>query len=109
MAEPTLPSVFGLSATQSSTLLTLVKADFSTLTASATNTAEALLVALILQWKSTLTPAAQATNADQSIRIEQGAESIVTDFNTSTKYIEIPFTLTLRKPYTSIAIDPDDY
>jgi hypothetical protein len=110
MAEPSLISLFGASATQSSTLLTLTKADFATLTASSSNTAESLLVALLLKWQSILTSTAQSTNPDQSVRVEKGSESIVTDFNqNNAQYVEVPFTITLRKAYTALTIDPDDF
>lgn len=109
MPEPTLTAVFGAGASQTSTQLIISKADLPGLTASATNTAESLLVGLVLKAETALTEANQATNVDQSIRIARGDESITTDFETNTKYLENPFTITARRTYTSAGIDPDNY
>ncbi|MBE9235831.1 hypothetical protein IQ227_07220 [Anabaena aphanizomenioides LEGE 00250] len=111
MAEPTITQIFGAGATQSNTQLAILKADLSGLTATSNNTAESMIVALLLLWEATLTTTAQESNPDQSIRVEKGSESLNTVFNngTSTQYKEIPFTITLRKPYIATTIDPDDY
>jgi len=111
--EPGLTDIYGANATQSSTQLVIAKGDLTGLTASATNTAESLLVALLLKAMTTLTPANQATNPDQSITVAVGTPTLTTEFDattqTSTQYKETPITVTLRKPYTDTGIDPDDY
>jgi hypothetical protein len=56
MAEPTLIQVFGSSATQTTTQLTISKADLATvgLTASPTNTPESLIAAIVALAQLTL-------------------------------------------------------
>lgn len=112
MAEPTLVSIFGAGASQTSTVLTIAKADLSAvgLTASATNTAESLFVALLLLAKNSLTPTAQETNPDQSITVAQA------DFNFQTlvernnqTYRQSTYSVNLQKLDTGNNIDPDDY
>lgn len=112
MAEPTLIQVFGSSATQTATTLSIAKADLTAvgLTASATNTAESLFVALLLMAKNSLTTTAQETNPDQSVTVAQA------DFNFQTlvtrnnqQYRQSTYSVNLQKLDTSAAIDPDDY
>ncbi len=112
MAEPTLQQVFGAGATQTATSLSIAKADLAALglTASATNTAESLFVALLLQAKVSLTPANLETNPDQSITVAQA------DFNFQTlvernnqTYRQSTYSVNLQKLDTGSAIDPDDY
>jgi hypothetical protein len=111
--EPTLQALYGANASQTSSQLTIAKGDLTGLTASSTNTAESLLVALLLKWESELTTANQASNSDQSITVVRGTPTLTTEFDAttgnSTQYKETPFTLTLRKPYVDSGIDPDDY
>lgn len=109
MAEPTLVTVFGASATQSATQLTISKADLAAvgLTASATNTPESLLAAIIALAKLTLTELSFDSNMDQSVAISDGIDSLVTRNNViyrqSTKIIEF------YKVDNSGTFDPDDY
>lgn len=109
MPEPTLQDIFGGSATQDATTLTISKANLTTvgLTASATNTAESLFVAILLLAKSTLTADALNTNPDQSISIEDSFESLVT--RNSQTYRQKTYSINLQKVDTSSVIDPDDY
>jgi len=113
MAEPTLQALYGASAAQSNSQLTIDKADLTGLTASSTNTAESLLVALLLLWEAQLTSANQATNPNQSVTVTRGTSTLTTEFDSttgnSTQYKETPFTIALRKPYIDTGIDPDDY
>lgn len=112
MPEPTLIQVFGANATQSSSTLSIAKADLAAvgLTPNATNTAESLFVALLILAKSALTPASLETNADQSVSISQA------DFNFQTivvrnnqQYRQSTYSVNLQKLDTSVNIDPDDY
>jgi hypothetical protein len=110
--EPTLTGLFGAGASQTSTLLTLLKADLIGLTASANNTGEGLLVALLLLWEAQLTPENQTTNAAQSIRVERGTVSLTSTVDADgvvSQWREIPFTVTLRESYVDSGIDPDKY
>lgn len=112
MAEPTLQQVFGANATQDATKITIQKADLAGvgLTASANNSAESLLVAILLNAKTTLTPANYETNIDQSITIETpgfNAQSLVTRNNT--QYRQYTQTVNLYKVDSSAALNPDDF
>jgi hypothetical protein len=71
MAEPSLTAIFGANATQSATELVISKADLALvgLTASANNSPESLLTAVVKKAELTLTPTNQDTNPDQSIVI----------------------------------------
>lgn len=112
MPEPTLTQVFGAGATQTTTTLSIAKADLATvgLTASAVNTSESLLVAMLLLAKNSLTPAALETNPEQSVSIAQA------DFNFQTliernnqTYRQSTYSVNLQKLDTGNTIDPDDY
>ncbi len=112
MPEPTLTAIFGAGATQTATTLSIAKADLAAvgLTATATNSAESLFVALLLLAKAALTPTAQETNPDQSITVAQA------DFNFQTlvernsqTYRQSTYTVNLQKLDTGATIDPDDY
>lgn len=107
MAEPTLQQVFGAGATQTATTITITKADLTGLTASATNTAESLFVALLLKAGASLTDANLQTNPDQSISIVDSFESLVTRNNTS--YRQKTYSVNLQKLDANTPISPNDY
>ena len=110
MAEPTLTQVFGAGATQTSTTLTITKADLTGLTASANNSAESLFVAILLKAKEYLTTVNYDANIDQSITVvtpDFNAQSLVTRNNT--QYRQYTQTVNLYKVDSSSAIDPDDF
>lgn len=83
MAEPSLIQVFGDGAIQDISTLTISKADLATvgLTASATNTAESLLIAIMLKFKTTLTDEARDLNIDQSVAVVDGFSPSITTRN----------------------------
>ncbi len=112
MAEPTLGDIFGAAAAQTATTVTIAKADLAAvgLTANATNTAESLLVAILLKAKLVLTPGTLETNPDQSVVVAEA------DFNFQTlvtrnalTYRQSSYTVNLQKLDTGSIIDPDDY
>ena len=109
MAEPTLQQIFGANATQTATTLTISKADLAAvgLSASATNTAESLLVALLLKAGASLTDANLQANPDQSISIVDSFESLVTRNNTS--YRQKTYSINLQKLDANTPISPNDY
>ncbi len=112
MPEPTLSQVFGAGATQTATALSIAKADLAArgLTASADNKAESLLVALLLQAKTALTPATLETNLDQSISIAESDfnfQTLVTRNNQT--YRQSTYAINLQKLDQGNIIDPDDY
>ncbi|GAX41536.1 hypothetical protein NIES4075_25090 [Tolypothrix sp. NIES-4075] len=109
MAEPTLAAIFGSSATQSATQLTINKNDLAAvgLTASATNTPESLLAAIVALAQINLGELTYDTNLDQSITITDGTDSLVTRNNTT--YRQKTKTIDFFKADTSSTFDPDDY
>jgi hypothetical protein len=111
MAEPTLIQVFGANASQTATDLVIKKADLVAvgLTASANNTAESLLIAIILKFKSVLTDTSRDTNVDQSIAVVDGYSPAITSRN-STIYLRNTISVEVDKILTDAdTIDPDDY
>lgn len=109
MAEPTLVQVFGASATQTATTITITKSDLPGLTASATNTAESLLTGILLQAKVGLTKATFDTNLDQSLYIESGFPGFVFRGTNNDSYRNDSLTINLTKIDTAATIDPDNY
>jgi hypothetical protein len=108
MAEPTLVQVFGTNATQTSTTLTISKADLAGLTPSATNTAESLFVAILLKAKSFLSDTNQETNIDQSVSVTDGFNPTFVTRNSAT-YKRDSLTIEMDKIAVGLEIDPDDY
>lgn len=109
MAEPTLQQIFGNGATQTATQLVISKADLATvgLTASATNTGESLLAAIVAFSQQTLTDTNQDINADQSISISNNTDTLITRNNTV--YRRKSKTIEFDKADMSANFDPDDY
>lgn len=113
MAEPTLSAIFGASASQTSSDLVISKANLAAvgLTATAVNTAESLLTAILLLARTNLTAANFETNIDQSIVIANGFDSIIqreVSAGNFVNYRSAQLTVELRNPDSS-SIDPDNY
>lgn len=111
MAEPLLTAVFGANATQDATALTISKSDLVStgLTPSATNTAESLLLAIVLKFKAVLTDTARDTNVDQSVAVTDGFSPSVTTRNNAI-YLRNTISVEVDKLLTGAdVIDPDDY
>lgn len=111
MAEPTLTAVFGANATQDATTLTITKADLTStgLTPSANNTAESLLLAIVLKFKAVLTDTARDTNVDQSVAVVEGFSPSITTRN-NVIYLRNTISVEVDKLLTGAdVIDPDDY
>ena len=113
MAEPTITQIFGAGATQTGSQVTISKTDLQAvgLTASATNTAESLLAAILFLAKSYLTQANFDANTDQNITILPGFNSIVQRDDGSGTFVEYrqnQFNVNLHK-LDSDSLDPDDY
>jgi hypothetical protein len=108
MAEPTLTAVFGENATQTSTTITITKADLPGLTAAANNTAESLLIAILLRAQQQLTQINQDANVEQNVVISDGFLPSFVSRNETT-YRQDTLTVSMDKLAGSIAIDPDDY
>lgn len=111
MPKPSLAEVFGAGASQTSSTITISKADLTSvgLSASATNSAEALLAAILLKAKSHLTEAAFEANIDQSLYVGTGFKSTTVRGTSNIQYITDQLTLTLAKIDPLSPLDPDDY
>ncbi len=109
MAEPTLIQVFGNSATQTGTTITIAKADLPGLTASSTNSAESLMVGILLKAQSTLSKTSFDANIDQSLYIEPGYSSFAYRGVDNSQYRVDQLTVNLTKIDTTSTIDPDNY
>jgi hypothetical protein len=111
MAEQSLTAVFGSNASQTSTDLVIKKSDLieTGLTPSANNTAESLLLAIILKFKLVLTDTARDTNIDQSVAVVDGFSPSVTTRNNAI-YLRNTISVEVDKLLTGAdVIDPDDY
>lgn len=111
MAEPTLIQVFGANATQTLSTLTISKTDLATvgLTASATNTAESLIVALLLLAGSYLKATNQTSvNTDIQVTIDDSGYPQLVSRN-SLNWRQITYNVNLQTPDTGLTIDPDNY
>ena len=109
MAEPTFESVFGASAIQDLGSITIAKSDLPGLTASASNTAESLVVAILLKLQSALSQSNFDTNLDQSIYIDNGFPNFAFRGPENSQYRVDQLTVNFAKADTGGAIDPDDY
>jgi hypothetical protein len=109
MPEPSLQEVFGVNATQTSTTITITKADLPRLNATADNTAESLLTGILLKAQAALPQSTFETNIDQSIYIAAGFPGFVFRGANNESYRVDSLTVSLAKLDTSAVIDPDDY
>jgi hypothetical protein len=113
MAEPSLSNVFGANATQDINTVTIAKVDLAAvgLTADSANTAESLLVAILLLAKQYLTPANLAINEEQAVTVVNGFDTVVPRINAQnevTSYEQRVLSVNMLKLATG-TIDPDDY
>lgn len=109
MAEPTLVQIFGTGATQDNSSITIQKAALTGLTASSSNKAEALLVAIILKAQSYLTQTNFDADIDQSIYVSSGFSSFTTRGTNNAPYRVDQLTFNLAKSDAGATLDPDDY
>ncbi len=112
MAKPSLQQVFGTNAVQTSTTLTISKADLSSvgLTPTASNTAESLFAAILFLAKNSLTIANQDINPEQSISVADqdfDFQSLVSRNNQT--YRQTTYTARLQKLDINTTPDPDDF
>ena len=111
MPEPLLTAVFGANATQTATDLVIKKSDLVAVgfTPATVNTAESLLIAIMLKFKAALTSDARDTNIDQSIAVVDGYSPSITTRN-SAIYLRNTISVEVDKLLTGAdVIDPDDY
>ncbi|ULP74158.1 hypothetical protein BDGGKGIB_03821 [Nodularia sphaerocarpa UHCC 0038] len=109
--EPTIQQVFGATASLTSTQLIISLEDLEAngLDISTTPTAEALLVALLLEPRKTLNEENFGTNADQSIYFRDGfgTETVRGEENVAHKIDVIE--ISLSRPKTLNILDPNAY
>jgi hypothetical protein len=110
MAEPTLQEVFGAGATQTATTITILKADLD-MTATATNRGEQCFAAIVKKASGKLTTTEFATNANQSITIAAGFDSLAyrTIGTVQETLLQTQLTLNFAKVQTTSGVTPDDY
>ena len=109
--EPTLTAVFGANATQDANNLTISKADLASvgLTGSAMNTAESLLIAIMLKFKQILTDEARDTNIDQYVAVVDGFSPTITTRNNAI-YLRNTISIEIDRVLAGAeTIDPDLY
>jgi len=108
MAEYTLSDLFGAGASQDATSITIQKSDLTGLTAAAVNTAESLVVALVLLWMQTATETNRlADDANRNLAVTSAGTDL---YQGSTQtWLRSSIAVILYDPYTVPAIDPDNY
>lgn len=110
MAEPTLVDVFGANATQNATDLVIKKADLAALglTASAANTAESLLISIILKAAAVLTEVNRLTDTtNRNIAIEFAGADIFSD-GLGNDFLRRAWSVSAYTDYALPDFDPDD-
>lgn len=108
MAVPTLAEVFGPGASQTATTLTINKADLPTLTASADNTAQQLVVGIILKIMQKLSPENHDADPDVKIEISNGGQSVIPGTG-GVNSRQDNFPMTFYKSVAAEQVDADDY
>jgi hypothetical protein len=110
MAEPTLQQVFGAGATQTADTLTIPKSWLVSkgLTASANNTAESMLAALLMAASDNLTETARATDTvNRHLTILYSGQDLIEV--SGVNYRRDAFSVLLYKQQPLATLDPDDY
>jgi hypothetical protein len=107
MAEPLLTEIFGAGATQTATSLTILKAGITGLTPQSANTAESLLVAILVRAMLHLSPANAANNPNQSASIVRVADTLITQGGGQIYTINL--LTSLRRSTVSTGVVPDAY
>jgi len=111
MAELTLQNIFGAGATQDSTSITLLKANFPDMTASASNAGDSVVVALLNRFVLVLTQVARNTNPDQSVIVAMAPNPQITgNFGVppGATFMTYSYTSQVFTPFTVTPPDPDD-
>ncbi|MHC5825573.1 MAG: hypothetical protein ACYT04_59410, partial [Nostoc sp.] len=101
--------VFGANATQTSTTVTITKADFAAtgFTSATTNTADSILAAIIAFAETNLPDTTASTDPTQTIGIADGYQSITTISNT--QYLISPKNINFYKTFTDGTFNPNNY
>lgn len=110
MAEATLQEIFGTGATQTSTTITILKADLP-MTAIATNKGETVLAAIIKKNLTTLSQTVFDADPAKSISLVQGFDSLIyrTNGTVQETLLQVPITINFAQTQASGTINPDNY
>jgi len=110
MPEPSLQSVFGAGATQTASVLSIAKADLASvgLTAADANTAESLLVALILLAAKELTEANRAGDTvNRNVTLPYGGQDV--SGTVAAPFLRDAYSVLLYRAYSLSPVDPDQF
>ena len=112
MAEKTLQEVFGAGATQSSTSITILKADLANLVATSNNNADSLSVGLLNRFVSAYP--ATARQADKAVSLNANLSpipSVEGDFSVTPNvaYTVSNYQIGVYKLFPSSTPSPNDY
>ena len=111
MAEPTLSEVFGISSTQDAATLVVSKSDWLAvgLTATAANTAESLIVSIILKALPVLTETNRLNDLpNRNIAIAFTGQDLI-DQGGGNVFLRDTYQVSLYRQTTITAVDPDNY
>jgi hypothetical protein len=110
MADYTIQELFGSGATQNSTSITIQKADLTSLTPSVSNTAESILVALLVDiWLGILTLENYNADIDHQIYISSAAAFFQNRGTPAVRYLLDNFTFTFAEENPAVPLDPDNF
>ena len=109
MAAPTLQQVFGATATQTATTVTITKADLVStgFTPSSSNSADSILAAVIANAQVSLPDSSVSSNAGQSVGISDGFQSITSI--SGSNYLVNPKTVNFYQTFTAGTFNPNNY
>lgn len=110
MAELTLQEIFGAGATQTATTIVILKSDLP-MTSAEVNRGEQCFAAIVKKASTKLTTTEFATNADQSVTIAAGFDSLAyrTIGTVQETLLQTQLTINFAKVQTSSGVTPDDY
>jgi hypothetical protein len=111
MSEPTVVEVYGTNASQTTTALIVAKADMEAkgLTISANNTAESMLVYIVLSAAQNLTETNRLTDLpNRNVAIAYTGQDLI-DQGGGNVFLRDTYQISLYRPTTIAAIDPDNY
>jgi hypothetical protein len=108
MTVPSLTDVFGAGATQTADSLTISKADLPTLTASAANNGQELLVGILLQAIKKLNTAGRTADPDIKIELTYTGQTVYPGTG-GTNDRQDSYTVVLHKDVAQESVDADDY
>lgn len=108
MTVPSLTDVFGPGAIQTADTFTIAKTDLPTLTASAANNGQELLVGILLQAIKKLNTAGRTADPDIKIELTYTGQTVYPGTN-GVNDRQDSYTVVLHKDVAQAAVDADDY